>query len=145
MEAGYTATLGRFHLLRGQYEEAKGDYEKLSVSRHSGKERSEDNRYAAYTGLGLAYEGMGRYSEAAEYYLKAVKHTEELRSTVPQTQRHNFFQVRIEGFFRTAPYEGLSRALMRMNRPLEAFKGSEYTKARVFAEALSRPSNTGAF
>ncbi|MBM3302265.1 MAG: tetratricopeptide repeat protein, partial [Deltaproteobacteria bacterium] len=145
MEAGYTATLGRFCLLRGEYERAKGYYEKLSVSRHSGKERSEDNRYTAYTGLGMVYEGMARYSEAAEYYLKAVRHTEDLRSTVPQTQRRNFFQVRIEGFFRTEPYEGLSRALMRMNRPLEAFKCSEYTKARVFAEALSRPPNTDAF
>jgi len=145
MEAGYTATLARFYLLKGQYEMAKGYYEKLIVSRHTGKERSEDNRYAGYTGLGMAYEGMGDFSAAAEYYRKAVRHTEELRSTVPQAQRHSFFQVRIEGFFRTAPYEGLSRVLLRLNRPLEAFKGSEYTKARVFAEAMSRSSDSVAF
>ena len=145
MEAGYTATLGRFHLLKGNYDEAKKYYEKLSVSPHTGKERSEDNRYAAYNGLGMAYEGLGDYSRAAEYYLKAVKHTEDLRSTVPQAQRHTFFQVRIEGFFRTAPYEGLSRVLVRMNRSPEAFKSSEYTKARVFAEAVSRSSDAAAF
>jgi tetratricopeptide (TPR) repeat protein len=144
MEAGYTATLGRYHLLKGEYEKAEGYYEKLSVSRHTGKERSEDNRYAAYTGLGMAYEGMGDYSQAADYYLKAVKHTEDLRSTIPEAQRHTFFQVRIEGFFRTAPYEGLSRVLVRMDRPLEAFRSSEFTKARVFAEALSRSSDSPA-
>jgi tetratricopeptide (TPR) repeat protein len=145
MEAGYTATLGRFHLLKGEYEQAKSCYEKLSISRHTGKERSEDNRYAGYTGLGMAYEGMEDYSKAADYYLKAVKYTEDLRSAVPQAQRHTFFQVRIEGFFRTSPYEGLSRVLMRMNKPLEAFKCSEYTKARVFAEAMTRASDAVAF
>ena len=46
--------------------------------------------------------------------------------------------MRIGGFRRTAPYEGLARVLMRMDKPIEALEGSEYTKARVFAEAMSR-------
>jgi len=68
--------------------------------------------------------------------------TEDLRSGLSQPQRESFFDVAIDGFYRTAPYEGLARVFIRLNRPLEAFKSSEHTKARVFAEAMSkrRPS-----
>ena len=56
------------------------------------------------------------------------------------TERETFFDVRIGGFYRTAPYEGLARVLAKMNRPVEAFKESEYTRARIFAESISKRS-----
>ena len=46
--------------------------------------------------------------------------------------------MKIGGFYRTTPYEGLARILVKMKKPLEAFKESEYTRARIFAEAISR-------
>ena len=69
--------------------------------------------------------------------------TEEIRSSLSPNQRESFFDVKIEGFYRTAPYEGLARVMLKLNRPLEAAKWSEYTKARLFAESISRRSGVG--
>ena len=104
-----------------------------------------DSLFTAYTGLGIALEGMGDDNKAEEYYLKAVNLTEDLRSTLPKAQRETFFDVRIGGFLRTAPYDGLARVRVRLNRPLEAFKDSEYTKSRIFAEAMSKWSESTRF
>ena len=109
------------------------------------KNRNVDSLFTAYTGLGTAYEGMGDDNKAEEYFLKAVTLTEDLRSSLPKAQRETFFDVRINGFLRTAPYDGLARVRVRMNRPLEAFKDSEYTKSRIFAEALSKWSEGTSF
>ena len=104
-----------------------------------------ENLFTAYTGLGTACEGLGDDNEAEEYFLKAVNLTEDLRSSLSRAQRETFFDVRINGFLRTAPYDGLARVRIRMNRPLEAFKDSEYTKSRVFAEAMSKWSEETGF
>ena len=65
-------------------------------------------------------------------YRKAVDFTEELRSSLQRNDREKFFDVKVYGVFRTAPYEGLVRVLLRMNKFPEALKESEYSKARVF-------------
>jgi tetratricopeptide (TPR) repeat protein len=135
-EAGSRSTRGRLFLLKKEYEKAKGEYDQLLQSAE--KNRNADNLFTAYTGLGLAYDGLQNNEKAAEYFRNAVAYTEELRTSLTREQREKFFDVRIKGFLRTAPYEGLARVLMRMNRHTEAFKVSEYSKARVFAEAMSR-------
>ena len=78
---------------------------------------------------------------AADYFQQAVKLVEDLRSSLSADQRERFFDVRIGGFCRTAPYEGLARSLMRLNRPIEAWKSSECTKARFSAEAMAQRSH----
>jgi CHAT domain-containing protein/Tfp pilus assembly protein PilF len=138
-EAGYWSTLGRFFLLSSNYRRSQEYYEKLQT--HSEKNRNAGNLFTAYTGLGLAYEGMGKDEDALKYYRSAVQFTEELRSTLAPAQREKFFDVRINGFYRTAPYEGLARVLMKMEKPTDAFTSSEYTRARLFAEALTRLSD----
>ena len=97
-----------------------------------------DHLFTGHTGLGLAFEGGGDLLSAAEHYRKAVKLTEELRSGLTSHQRERFFDVKVDGFYRTTPYEGLARTLMRLNKPIDAWNISEYTKARLFAEAISR-------
>ncbi len=129
-------SLGRLCLAKKEFAEAKEQYGKLL--RSAEKNRNADNLFVAYTGLGTAYEEMEDNKKAAEYYRKAVEHTEYLRSSLARTEREKFFDVKIGGFWRTAPYEGLARVLMKTNKPIEALKGSEYTKARVFAEAMSK-------
>ena len=121
-EAGHNSSLGRLHLLKSDYRGAKQYYEKLLELAE--KSRNVDSLFTAYTGLGIALEGIGDDKKAEEYYLKAVNLTEELRSSLPKAQRETFFDVRINGFLRTAPYDGLARVRVRMNRPLEAFKDS---------------------
>lgn len=137
------ASLGRLHLLKKEYEEARNYYEKLR--RLSEGTRNADNLFTAYTGLGFCYEGMGADNKAEKCFRNAVNMTEELRSSLDKAKRETFFDVKIEGFLRTAPYEGLVRVLHKMHKPREALKMSEYSKARVFSESMIRvssPSNT---
>ena len=138
-EVKYNTTWGRFYLLRGDYPKAKEYYARLLNS--AAENRNAENLFTAYTGLGVACEGMKDDAGAAENYEKAVKLTEEIRSSLSAAERENFFDVKINGFTRTAPYEGLARVQIRLNKPQDAFKTTEYTRARVFAEAMSRLSH----
>lgn len=142
-EAGHNSSMGRLHLFKSDYQGAKDYYERLRQSAE--KNRDMEDLFTAYTGLGTAYEGIRDHNRAEEYFLKAVNLTEDLRSSLPKAERETFFDVRTNGFLRTAPYEGLARVRIRMNRPLEAFKDSEYTKSRTFAEAMSRWSPSTGF
>ncbi|MFC1835593.1 tetratricopeptide repeat protein [Thermodesulfobacteriota bacterium] len=142
-DAGYTSDLGRLYLAKSDYEKAKPYYEK--ILKWAEKSRHSDMLFTGYTGLGAVFDGLGDDSKAEAYYTKAVRFTEELRSSLTRDQREKFFDVRINGFYRTAPYEGLARVLLRLNKPTEAWKSSEYTKARVFAEAMSRHSEGKGF
>ena len=137
-EAGTKTNYGRLFLLEKNYPTAKIFYEALlkSVQQNS----NADNLFTAYTGLGAVCEGLNDNQGAMDNYEKAVKLTEEIRSTLPLAERQTFFNVKINGFTRTAPYEGLARTQTKLNKPFEALKTSEYTLARVFAESMSRSS-----
>ena len=135
-EEGHVASRGRLSLVKADYTLAKKYYQGLLKSAE--KNRNVNDLFTAYTALGTAFEATGDDKKAEEYFREAFNLAEELRSTVPKAQRETFFDVRINGFLRTAPYDGLARIRLRMNKPLEAFKDSEYTKSRVFAEAMSR-------
>ena len=130
------AVLGRLSLVKADYPAAKRYYDNLLISAQ--ENRHADNLFVACTGLGASCEGMDDLSTAAEFYRKAVDHTEELRSSIDPSERETFFDVRIAGFSRIVPYEGLARVLTKMDKPVEAFKESEYTRARIFAETISK-------
>ncbi len=130
------ASLGRLSLAKSEYSKAKAFYEKLLDSAE--KSRKADDLFAAATGLGLACEGLKDDNAAADYFRRALNHVEEMRSSLAADQREQFFDVKVNGFYRTAPYEGLARVQMRMNKATEAWNTSEYSKARLFAEAMSR-------
>lgn len=135
-ETGHPRTKARLCLIKRDYQRAMNIYETGRI--WAEVNRDVDDLFAAYTGLGMASEGLEAYSQAVTWYRKAIGLTEELRSSLPREVREEFFDVRVGGFYRTAPYEGLALVLFRMNKPLEALSSSEYTKARVFAEAMSR-------
>lgn len=142
-EAGYPRSLGRLALIKQDYSEALIQYGKIRQSTEAS--RNVDGLFTAYTGLGTAFEGLGENRNAEECYLKAIALTEDLRSTLPKPQRETFFDVRINGFLRTAPYDGLVRVRIKMNKTVEAFRDSEYTKSRIFAEIMSRWSESNTF
>jgi len=141
--SGLDQLLGRLFLVKSDYDKAEDRYLKLLA--RAERTGHAESLFTAYTGLGAVYEAMDRYGKAAKYYAKAIDQTELVRLGLDPSQRERFFNQRLWGFFRTAPYEGLARVLMRMNKPLEAFKQSEYTKARVFAEALTKRSDRFSF
>ncbi len=134
-EVGYNYTRGRVCLVKKDFNGAKHYYD--LIRGWAEENRDADSLFAAYTGLGLAYEGLEDYAHASEYYRKAIDFTEDLRSSLKREDREKFFDVKISGFYRTAPYEGYVRVMLRMNKPLEALKGSEYCKARMYAERIS--------
>ena len=82
-EAELEAPLGRLCLVKNDYLSAKNHYESLLKSAE--RNRNADNLFTAYTGLGMACEGMNDMPATADYR-KAVEHAEVLRSQ-PRTCR----------------------------------------------------------
>jgi len=135
-KSGTDISRGRLGLAKEDYAKAKIHYENLRQSAE--KTGNVDNRFIAYTGLGLALEGLGEFATAADSFRKAIETVEELRANLSLHERMEFHNVRLGGFLRTGPYEGIARVLMRMNKPSDSLKESEYAKARMFSEAISR-------
>jgi CHAT domain-containing protein/tetratricopeptide (TPR) repeat protein len=130
------ALWGRLYLLKSDYGTAKNYYDILWLLGEN--TRNIDYLFIAYTGLGMACEGLGDNPGAADWFDRAIDSVEELRAGLREAERAEFYNVPVHGFYRTAPYEGLARVLTKINKPTAALKNSEYTKARMFAEALSR-------
>ncbi|MEW6348591.1 MAG: CHAT domain-containing protein [Thermodesulfobacteriota bacterium] len=142
-KAGADLALGRLYLAKGDHRKAKEHYRRAVESAE--KEGQPGDLFEACTGAGLACETMGDYSGAAEYFRKAVDLTEELRSLLTPAQREHFLAGKEGAYARTTPYEGLARVLLKLNKAPEAFKVSEYTKARLFSEAVSKSTQTQRF
>ncbi len=87
--------------------------------------------------LGRANEALHNYTEAAASYQKAINLLEEKRSQLGPEERKRFFNARSLWSFRTAPYEGLARILVKQGKYEKALSYSEKTKARFFSEQLS--------
>lgn len=136
------SSLGRLCLRKSGYDQAKVFYRKILETGE--KNRNADALFTANTGLGLACEGLGQLEQASGHFFKATQYTEQLRSSLIQSERERFLEVRVGGFSRTTPYEGLARVLVKMNKPLDALKNSEFTKARVFAESMARRTQSSA-
>ncbi|MEW6351002.1 MAG: CHAT domain-containing tetratricopeptide repeat protein [Thermodesulfobacteriota bacterium] len=137
-DADFSTSLGLLALAKRNYAHAIACYE--ACRKRAEESRDADQLFTGYTGLGVGYESLGDDVKAAEQFRKAINLTEELRSSLDPRARETFFDVKISGFYRTSPYEGLARVLMRMHKPVDALNISEFTKARVFAEAASRKS-----
>lgn len=138
-----TLFLARLSLMKGDDAKAEQDY--LKVLKEAEKSRRVGSLFAVYTGLGLVHEERKDYSGAAEYFRKATEVTEQIRAGLRKDEVGEFYSVKRLGFFRTAPYEGLARVLFRSGQFEESLKVSEYTKARTFAEALSRTGEGATF
>ena len=134
-KAGSDLSKGRLCLVKQDYAGAAHQYETLA--QQAEKSGAVDNLFVAYTGLGLAQEALGDLVSAERSFRRAVESVEEIRSTLTVPERSEFFNVRIGGFLRTAPYDGVARVSVKMNKPADGLKESELTKARAFSEAIS--------
>ena len=98
--------LARFHLLASNYLEAKEYYEALlkrSVENDEYRFPSIDNLPIAYTGLGKVYEGLEDYKKSEEYYEKATKLLEEIRSGLLPSEENAFFRRKSRRFPKNSP------------------------------------------
>lgn len=136
--AGFWQSLGRLYLAKGDLSEAERNY--VKIVKYSEPRRMLDYLCVAHTGLGLIKEQKGDLQSAANHFRTAIEQIESIRLSLTQPERAEFFNVRSGGFSRTTPYEGLARVLIKMNKPTDAFRQSEFTKARTFCEGLSRQS-----
>lgn len=132
----YPIRLGRYYL------EVK-DYEKAQEKFTRSLKRDEEKRNAAflvadYIGLGLSYEGLKDYQKAKDYYRKGVEFIERQRESLNPSQRKNFFAVKVMGFPRLEPYEGLARVAFYLKNSKESLFWAENTKARILSETIAR-------
>ncbi|MGO9117180.1 MAG: tetratricopeptide repeat protein, partial [Desulfomonilaceae bacterium] len=131
-------SLGRLALVKSDFIEARRLFEgQLNISL---QDRNAEGIFAAHTSLGLAYEGLNQYDQAAEHYKQAIQLTEQIRDSLTPAQRTDFYDARIWNIPRITPYKGLARVLQKAGKPEQSLKESEGTKARSFAESLSRRS-----
>jgi len=95
--------------------------------------------FLAEVQLGQAYEKLQDWSAAKAAFKKAVDYAEKIRETLdPQTRLTFLGGEEILGVKHILPYEGLARVLMRKGEKSASLTAAEYTKARSFAESLSR-------
>ncbi len=134
-QAGYNATRGRYYLLKADYKKAEEYYSKILKSAE--QSRKADDLFTAYTGLGKAREGLQDYEKAMDFYTKGMELVEEIRSSLTPGQRANFYDVKINGFSRVEPAQGLTRVNMKLNQAADTIASSEATRARAFSDRIS--------
>ena len=128
--------LGRLYLAKKDFVKSLEYFEALLNEEL--KRRTPSATFKALVGLGLSYEGMKEYHKAKKYYAEAIEIVEEIRTSLTPARRSNFFAGKMLGDFpRLAPYEGLIRVLNILNQHEAALHYAEYTKARLFAEAIA--------
>ncbi|MGC8659587.1 MAG: CHAT domain-containing tetratricopeptide repeat protein [Desulfomonilaceae bacterium] len=131
----------RFYLAQADYPNAENYYAKLLGT---GEKRQDAGLlFTAYTGLGKVYEALDDYNKAQDYYEKGMKLTEEIRSGLLPSERKNFFEVKINGFYRSEPAKGLTRVRMKLNQAAQSIDSSEVTRARAFSDNIALRSERG--
>lgn len=133
---------GRLALADSNYSSAVTFYEK-AIS-EAKKTKSVDDLFVAFTGAGRGHELLGQFEQSREFYQSAIEITEEIRAGLLPSERRNFFDVRIAGYRRSDPAKGLTRVLMKLNRPEQSIEPGELTKARGFADHLAQSYASGA-
>ena len=90
--------MARFHLLTSNYPEAEECYEALLKQSGENDDYGSiiDNLPIAYTGLGKVYEGLEDYKKSEEYYEKATKLLEEIRSGLLPSRKRIFLKEKPE-------------------------------------------------
>ena len=140
-ETGDSGGLGLLSLAKGGHIQAKQYYEKHLVSAE--QSMNVTDLFSAYTGLGKACEGVEDYKAAEHCYEKGMKLTEEIRSGLMPAERKNFFEVKVGGFPRSEPAQGLTRVRMKLNKAADSIDSSEVTRARAFSDNTAQKSEGG--
>jgi tetratricopeptide (TPR) repeat protein len=110
-QAGSRSLLGLLALKRGDFQVALAEYENVL---HQAKESGRAAQlFAAWTGLGKVYEALNDYEKAGQHYAEAAKLVEDLQSNLGPSERQAFLSVKVQGFNRSEPAEGLARLRLK--------------------------------
>lgn len=134
--AGYESSMGRLKLLQSDPKAARSHFEKLLTA--AKKQNNLNAIFAAHTGLARIAEMGAQYDKAFEHYSVGVKVCEEMRARMLPCERRNFYAAKVNGFLRSAAAKGLVRVALKTAKPVESIYPSEVTRARSFADNLSR-------
>jgi tetratricopeptide (TPR) repeat protein len=142
-KVGWSFSLGRLALAQHDFKAALTYYERtLESGKRTG---SADHLFVGHAGMGLAYEGLKDYEGADAQYRRAVDFCEDMRDSLSPDQRKQFLNASVLDIPRITPYEGLSRVLLKLNKPYKSLRQAEATKARAFSEALSQRAGEVSF
>ncbi|MFC1835015.1 CHAT domain-containing tetratricopeptide repeat protein [Thermodesulfobacteriota bacterium] len=133
---GSLENMGRFSLEKSYYPMARMCYEKLANSPRT--EGDYAVRIAAYTGLAGAYEGLGKLAKAEEFLRKAVSMVQDVRSALTRAEKKRLALQPDRYRLMTAPFEGLSRVLMRLDKPSEAMVCSDLVRSWGFGDVVAK-------
>lgn len=131
-----TYARARYLLAKDPRESIKPFNELKSMAEKSGIRKYS---FLASVGLGLAYEALDQWEDAAREFREAIEYAENIRKTLDPYERLTFLDgEEILGVKHVVPYEGLSRVLMKKGEGNDSLMWSEYTKARAFSEAVAQ-------
>lgn len=140
----HTIRLGLYYLKQNDFSDALDEF-KRSLDWEEDHLR-EEPLLALYIGIGLAYEGLGKCSDAETYFQKAISFKEDQISSLITSQKGNYFSGKVFTLSRIEAYEGLARVYNNcLNNPDKALFYSENTKARLFLEAIAAQSSKNIF
>ena len=129
--------LGRYYLAKKDFSRAKETL--VGYLADAEKKKNSSLLMAWYTNLGLAEEGLKNNGPALQYFRKAAETLEEIRSSLTESQRANFFGAKTEGVPRLEVYEGLVRTTAASQEGAKgAFYYAEFTRGRLLAESISK-------
>jgi len=132
----HSIRLGRYFLKQKNYIRALVEFDR-NLERFENARRVEF-MISGWIGMGLAFEGIGKYADAYAWYKKAADFMEEQRMTLDAPAREHYFEGNELGIPRIEAYEGASRCAFMLNRLDEAFYWAENTRGRLLSELLSR-------
>lgn len=136
-----------YYLKKGEYKRAKEEFNKyLTTMKKASKIMEKDYNLSRvdlflepYIGLGLSCEGLEEYSQAKDFFQKAIQIIEMKRQALTVEQREEFFGKKISFFTYREPYEGMIRILLKEKAEgymSYALYFAERSKARSFLDTL---------
>jgi CHAT domain-containing protein/tetratricopeptide (TPR) repeat protein len=133
--------LGELHGLLNDYGQAINAYREALRLAHD--RNNPLHAWTACAGLALAYERLGQFDDAREYYRQAIKTMERVRAGLGvEEEKAGFFQDKVK------VYKGLIAVLLHMHSKdanprydVEAFQVAEGARARALLDLLGEAKN----
>lgn len=117
----------------------------LKLSEFASKSDNTKYLFASYIGLGKSYEGLKQYTQAEEFYSKAIELAEELRLELAPSDRPNFYISQICGFAPVEAFKGLTGVIIKAGDPERSLEAAEDFRSRLLASGFWGPLSTGSF
>lgn len=139
-----TYARGRLSLERNLTKEAEKQFGALQTMADA--ENRLKYKFLSCTGLGLAFEKLGAWSESERAYGQAVQYAEDIRKRLSPQEKLTFLEgEQVLGGKHIIPYEGLARVRMLKGDKVQSLEAAEFAKARSFSDKVAQRVGGSAF